>query len=91
MARRKKCKYGRLKSPHGRRVCRRKPRRFGGRKVRRARRAGRTRRRARTCKYGFKKGTRRCRRTPRRKLRRSGGTRAQQEAAMWRAYRAGRL
>lgn len=94
MARRKKCRYGKLKSPRGKRVCRRKPARGG---KRRAKRSSSKKR----CRFGKLKnptGRRVCRRKPRRggkgRSRRSGGrrvSRAAQEAAMWRAYRSGKL
>lgn len=84
MARRrsKKCRYGKLKNPTGRRVCRRKPRR--GSKSRRRHSSSKRR-----CKYGYKKGTKACRKVRYRRNRRV--SKRSQENAMWKAYQAGKL
>lgn len=49
----RKCKYGKLKSPRGRKICRSAPR-------------GAARSSKRRCKFGLKKGTKMCRKTPKR-------------------------
>jgi hypothetical protein len=82
-----RCKYGKLKNPIGRRKCKRKPHLFGkGRKA--------ARRRTGKCRYGKLKhriGRRICRKKPFGKGRRVRSSIRAQEAAMWKAYRAGRL
>lgn len=69
-----KCKFGKLKRPSGKRICRR-VRRSGGRRCAKG-----------IVKSGPRKG--KCKRVRRswKKL-----TKAQQESAMWKAYRAGKL
>ena len=73
MARVKKCRYGKLKAPKGRRICRKAPRKGAKGK----------------CPHGKLKnpiGKRICKK---RRGARRATSKAQQEALMWRQYRAG--
>lgn len=81
----RRCRYGKLKNPKGRRICRRKPKHGG-----KARRGSSSSRRCRYGKLKHRIGKRICRKAPsRRGLRHAG--KAAQEAAMWKAYKSGSL